>query len=331
MSPVLLLLPDFALILLGFGLRRLMHLGDHFWTGLEKLIYFVLFPALLFHAIARTRIDFAVAAPFVASGLAAMCGGMLLGLLARPLFGPRPMAFASQFQCAYRFNSYIGLAVAAKLHGEAGIAAMGILIGAMVPVANLASVWMLARHGQLGVMREIVRNPLILATFAGLLFNLGGGALPEVAAQFLGRLSEASIALGLLAVGAALGPSGGKTAHAPASVPGAGATEASLSRSEWIAPPRGGPAAMRFAAVFLVGVKLLAVPAVAWLAARMLDLKGAYFDVVVMFGALPTASSAYILAMRMGGDGAGVAWLISASTLGAMLTMPLWLVALGIG
>ena len=92
-----------------------MHLGDHFWSGLEKLVYFVLFPALLFYAIARTRIDFAAAAPFVLSGVAAMGGGMLLGLLARPLFGPRPMVFASQFQCAYRFNSYIGLAVAAAI------------------------------------------------------------------------------------------------------------------------------------------------------------------------------------------------------------------------
>jgi predicted permease len=296
-SAALLLLPDFALILLGFGLRRLMHLGDPFWSGLEKLVYFVLFPALLFHAIARTHIDFAAAAPFVASGVAAMGGGMLLGALARPLFGARAMAFASRFQCAYRFNSYIGLAVAAKLHGEAGIAAMGILIGAMVPVANLASVWMLARHGRLGVMREIARNPLILATFAGLLFNLSGATLPVVAGQFLGRLSEASIALGLLAVGAALGLRG-DSGH-------------------------------RLPSAFLLGVKLLAVPAIAWMAARALGLKGVYFDVVVMFGALPTASSAYILAMRMGGDGAGVAWLISATTLGAMLTMPIWLVALG--
>ena len=297
MSSVLLLLPDFTLILLGLGLRRAMHLGDHFWSGLEKLIYFVLFPALLFHAIARTRIDFAAAAPFVASGAAAMGGGMLLGLLARPLFSARPMAFASQFQCAFRFNSYIGLAVAAKLHGEAGIAAMGILIGAMVPLANLASVWMLARHGQLGVMREIARNPLILATFTGLLFNMSGAMLPQVAGQFLGRLSEASIALGLLAVGAALRLRGESVRHLPAA--------------------------------YLLGVKLIAVPAIAWGAARLLGLKGAYFDVAVMFGALPTASSAYILAMRMGGDGAGVAWLISATTLGAMLTMPLWLVALG--
>jgi len=76
-------------------------------------------------------------------------------------------------------------------------------------------------------------------------------------------------------------------------------------------------------------VKLLAVPACAWAAARALGLEGIYFDVVVMFGALPSASSAYILAMRMGGDGPGVAWLISASTLLAMLTMPLWLTTLG--
>lgn len=305
MSSVLLLLPDFALILLGFGLRRKMNLGETFWSGLEKLVYFVLFPALLFFAIARTRIDFAAAAPFIASGMAAMLGGIVLGMLARPMLdarstgeaNPRRMVFASRFQCAFRFNSYIGLAVAGNLHGEAGIAAMGILIGAMVPLANLASVWMLARHGQLGVMRELVRNPLILGTLAGLLFNLSGAELPAVAGQFLARLSEASIALGLLAVGAALQMRGESARHLPSA--------------------------------FLLGVKLFAVPAVAWVAARALGLQGIYFDVVVMFGALPTASSAYILAMRMGGDGPGVAWLISASTLLAMLTMPLWLVALG--
>ncbi len=274
-----------------------MHLGEPFWAGLEKLVYFVLFPALLFHAIARTHIDFAATAPFVVSGLSALCGGMLLGFLARPLFGAQMMLFASRYQCAYRFNSYIGLAVAASLHGEAGIAAMGILLGAAVPLANLASVWMLARHGNTGVLREIVRNPLILATVAGLLFNLAEGVLPAFAAQFFGRLSEASIALGLLAVGAALRLRGGT--------------------------------GQRFSSVYLLGVKLFALPAIAWAAAHLFGLNEVYFDVVVMFAALPVASSAYILAVRMGGDGAGVAWMISVSTLLAMLTMPLWLVALG--
>ena len=50
MNTALLLLPDFALILLGTAIRRWMHLGDHFWTGVEKLVYFILFPALLINA-----------------------------------------------------------------------------------------------------------------------------------------------------------------------------------------------------------------------------------------------------------------------------------------
>jgi len=61
MNTALLLLPDFALILLGAAIRRWMALGEHFWLGLEKLVYFVLFPALLINALLRTRLDLAAA------------------------------------------------------------------------------------------------------------------------------------------------------------------------------------------------------------------------------------------------------------------------------
>ncbi|MEW6163972.1 MAG: AEC family transporter [Pseudomonadota bacterium] len=294
MHTALALLPDFALILLGYSLRRWMPLGDHFWTGLEKLVYFVLFPALLFNAITKTPLSFA-AVPLIGTGAAAMAGAMGLGLLARWLFTLTPISFASQFQCAFRFNTYIGLAVAAKLHGAAGIAAMGLLAGGMVPFANLAAVWMLARHGETTVWRELARNPLFLATLAALLWNLAGFGVPAPVGAFLGRLAEAAIALGLLAVGAALKLRGAFGA--------------------------GGRAA---AGWFLV-VKLLAMPLIALATARAIGLTGIHFDVVIAFAALPTASSAYILAQRMGGDGARVAWLISAGTLLGMVTLPLWL------
>jgi len=71
-------------------------------------------------------------------------------------------------------------------------------------------------------------------------------------------------------------------------------------------------------------IKLAAMPVAAVLIGQAIGLSGLYFDIVVLFAALPTASSAYILAMRMGGDGRSVAWLISATTLGSMLTLPLW-------
>lgn len=294
MNVALALLPDFALILLGYALRRWMALGDHFWTGLEKLIYFVLFPALLFNALTKTPLTVA-AVPLLAVGAAALVGAMLLAWLARPLFPLTALSFASQFQCAFRFNSYIGLAIAAKLHGAAGLAAMGLLAGGMVPLANLAAVWMLARHGETSVWRELAKNPLFLATLAALAWNLAGLQVPQLAGHFLGRLAEAAIALGLLAVGAALRLRG---------------TLGASGRSA--------------AAYFLV-VKLLAMPMIALFAARLAGLTGSHFDVAIAFAALPTASSAYILAQRMGGDGARVAWLISASTLLGMLTLPLWL------
>ncbi|MDZ4251857.1 MAG: AEC family transporter [Sulfuritalea sp.] len=295
LAPALALLPDFALILLGSALRRVLHLGDHFWSGLEKLVYYVLFPALLFNGLVKTRIDWAAAGPLLAVVMGAMATGMVLGYGAR-MFRLTPMSFASQYQCAFRFNSYIGLAVAGKLYGVPGIAAMAIVVGVMVPPANMAAVWMLARHGEASVWRELARNPLILATLAGTAANLAGFQPPQMLLQFLGRLGEAAIALGLLAVGAGLRSTGSKV--------GAGAAAA---------------------AGYLLAVKLIAMPLAALGLIRWFGLSGVYAGVALVFAALPTASSAYILAQRMGGDGPRVAWLISVSTVFGMLTLPFWL------
>ncbi len=71
-------------------------------------------------------------------------------------------------------------------------------------------------------------------------------------------------------------------------------------------------------------VKLVATPTVAVIVAWALGLRGVEAQVVVLFAALPTASSAYILAVRMGGLAAPVAALITIQTLAAMVTLPLW-------
>ena len=62
------------------------------------------------------------------------------------MFTLSPIALASRFQCAFRFNSYIGLAIAGKMYGAPGIAAIGVLLGAMVPLVNTAAIGMLVRH-----------------------------------------------------------------------------------------------------------------------------------------------------------------------------------------
>lgn len=299
MQSFYLLLPEFSLILLGVMLRRHLLEDERFWAGVEKLVYFVLFPALLFRALAGLSIDPLTALPLVVGALGVLCAGFVLGLLASRMMKLSAMGFASRLQCAYRFNTYIGMAVASNLHGAAGMALMGGVCGAMVPFANIMAVGSMVRHGQGNMLRELLRNPLVIATLGGLAFNLGGLQLAAPVDGFLSRLGDAAIALGLLAVGAAL---------------------------RWGRSDDGS-----LGAVWLVTVKLMLLPVVAWVIGRLLQIEGVAFDVLVLYAALPSASSAYILAMRLGGDGPGVAWLISVTTLLAVPSLTLWIHLLGQG
>jgi malonate transporter and related proteins len=293
MSIASILLPDFMLILFGFVIIRATNWGNEFWIGMEKLVYYVLFPALLFYSTARTPLDFAATGKLLQVAIAACCTGILLGWLAKPLFKPGPMIFESGVQTAFRFNSYLALAAANRLGGDQGTSMMALIIGFAVPLCNMAAVHALVHRGG-GLLKELAKNPLLLATAGGVLFNLLGLRVPEIAGAFLSRLGNASIALGLIMVGAGIKLSG-------------------LHNAKGIAS-------------YFIAIKLLAVPACAYVLGRLLELPPLQLQIAVMFGALPTASSAYVLATRMGGNGPLVAFLISAGTLISLFTLPVWLV-----
>lgn len=292
MNIATLLVPDFSLILLGFLIKRHGKFDLAFWAGLEKMVYFVLFPTLLFYSTSRTPIDFHVTGKLLQVVLISIACAIALGWLAKLLFRSAPMIFESGVQTAFRFNSYIALAAASRLAGEEGTAMMGLIIGFGVPICNAAAVHALA-HRSGGVLQEMLRNPLIIATAGGLLFNLAGLHYPEIVGATLSRLGNASIALGLMAVGAGLQLSG-------------------LHESKGIA-------------AYFLAVKLLIYPAIGYGLGRALELPPVQLQVAVLFCAMPTASSAYVLAARMGGNGPFVAFLISASTLLSAVSLPLWL------
>lgn len=295
MPAAALILPDFLLILAGFLLRRATPLGTDLWMGIEKLTYFVLFPALLFHANARARIDLSAAVPMLAVVVAALAAGMALGLAGRALFRPPQPVFGAGFQCAFRFNSYIGFALAARLLGDPGVALMAVTIGVAVPIVNVASVWALARGRGTRLAFEIAANPLIVSCVAGIAWGALGLPLPELLQETLSRMGGAAIVLGLLAVGAALQPA--------------------LERSH--VPFLG----------WILAAKLLALPAVVWALRGIADLTAPAFTIALVFAALPPAATAYILAVRLGGDGRTAATLVSYGLVASLVTLPLWLAA----
>lgn len=292
-------LPEFGLLLLGVLLRRTAWRSDAFWPELERLVYLVLFPTLLLRTTLQADLGAGGALPLLAASVAATLGGAALGQLARPMLRAEPRTHSSGVQNAFRFNSYLALAIVGDL-GPAATGLMGLLLGVNVPLANALAVTALARGGgsRRGVAAELVRNPLVLATVAGLAGNLAGLRLPEVADAAAARLGAAAVPLGLLTVGAALRRSG--------LAPGA-----------------------RALAAYLAAVKLVAVPVLAATAALALDLAPADRVVLIAFAAVPPATSSYILAVRMQGDGPFVAAQVSLATAASFLTLPVWLVLVG--
>ena len=287
------LLPDFLLIAFGALLARARMFDAGFWSAIERLVYFVLFPALLFRALATSPIAIGDAAPLVATGVAFTLAGMLLSALAQPLLRLPHSTFAACFQCGFRFNTYVALAAASRVGGKEGLALIGLLLGVLVPIVNIAAVGMLARGSETRVATEIARNPLVVACAAGISWAALGLPLPAVPVRILELLAAAALPLGLLAVGAGL----------------------KVSRATLPWP----------ALVWWNAVKLLALPALAFVLSDVLGLSPLERKIAVVMAAVPTAPSAYILAVQMGGGGAPVAMLISSGTLLAAITLPLWI------
>ncbi len=181
MNNALLMLPDFGLILMGAILARRLGFTRNFWDGAERLVYYALFPPLLFTSIVNAKFSFATEGRMLVAAVGAFLAAVVLGFAARWLFKPTPAFFASCVQTAFRYNSYVGLALAQSLVGPRGVALMALIIAICVPLANAFAVYALARHRQTGVLREMAVNPLILATVSGLIANLLGFELPDAA------------------------------------------------------------------------------------------------------------------------------------------------------
>ncbi len=297
---VLLLLPDFLLILGGFLVCNLTALNRTVWQQVEALVYYFLFPVLLFHSIAKSPLDLASASALLAAGLLLTAAGIALAyaLPHLPWIGSRidRREHAAGAQIAFRFSTFIAFALCERLAGARGVLLIAMLVGVCIPLVNVGAVWPMARAGGQGFLRELVRNPLIIATASGLLANLLGMRLPGAIEPALARIGGAALPLGLMAAGAGLQL-------------GALATSKRLS-------------------VGLLSIRHLWLPLIGFGLASLFGLDPVQTTVLLVFSAVPTASSSYVLAVRMGHNGPYVAGLVTCSTLLGMISLPVVLATL---
>ena len=258
-----LLFPDFSLILCGYFLCRYTALNRTVWQQAESLVYYFLFPVLLFHSIVKSPLDIQATSSFLMAGLSMGLLGIALSysLPYWPWLGRHidKRDHAASAQISFRFNSFIALALVERLSGAEGLLLISVLIGFCVPMFNVGAIWPMARHGENGFWKELVRNPLILATSGGLVFNLVGLRIPAFMDPTLNRIGAASLALGLMAAGAGM---------------------------EFKALNQG-----KLLGALVLTLKHLVLPCLAWGLAQFFELNSVQTTVLLIFSALPTAST----------------------------------------
>ncbi|MBC3412559.1 AEC family transporter [Pseudomonas sp. SWRI107] len=292
------LVPIILLIALGTWLRLRGFLAETFWPGAERLSYYVLLPSLFVHGMATANLEgvpiFGMVGVLV---LSTLLGAVLL-VLYQGAANHDGADFTSVFQGGIRFNNYIGATLAFGLYGSAGIALAAVANAAIVPLVNLLCVLVFARfsarHSSPGtIVRAIFANPLIIGCGLGMLLRVTGLGLPAGLEPTVGALGKAALPMGLLCVGAALG---------------------GARFGQQVKP-------MLAASLF----KFLVMPLATWGLCRMLGLSGQAAVVAVLYQALPTASSSYVMARQMGGNAPLMATIIAMQTVLAAATLPLML------
>ncbi len=295
------LLPVFIVILVGLGLRRSALIGETHWAAVDHVCYFVLFPAIIFKEIA--------AADFTGVPVWHMAFAMMLAIstmfalllaLRRPLCaalsldGPQ---YSSLFQGATRWHTFIALAIIPVYFGQGALAIGAVSAAAMIPLLNVVNVAVLSLYASgkppdAGtVALSILKNPFVLSSVGGVIWQLSSLPLPGLGLQVLDMIGKGALGLALLTVGAGL-----RLDHAMAAK---------------------GPV------VLATVLKLLVMPLFMAFWLTLLGVTGQTFAVALVAGAVPTGSGAYVLARRMGGDAPLVANILTLQIICAALTIPL--------
>lgn len=294
-------IPVFLLMVLGLALRKIGWIDEAFASRMNKFVFRVPLPVLLFQDLATVDFYEMWDGRFVLFCFAVTFLGIVIaGLLSLLLKNRR---IQGEFiQASYRSSAaLLGIAFIQNIYGSAGIAPL-MIIGS-VPLYNIMAVTVLSffsperKKLDAGTVKKtwkgIVTNPIIIGILIGMLWSLLRLPLPEIAAKTVSSIGATATPLGLMAMGAsfdfrkALGQKG----------PALAASFLKL---------------IGFCAVFLP------------IAAAMGFRQEKLVAILIMLGSATTVSC-YVMAKNMGHEGTLTSSAVMLTTLGSAFTVTAWL------
>jgi len=283
-------------------LYRTRVVGEEVWSAIEHICFYLLLPFLIIRTLSRANLGNVPVLDFMLVLVLAILGMSILLIVVFNLLRERyPSAgpsFTSLFQGATRFHGFVALAIIGPLYGDAGVALAALALAVMVPLLNTTSVIVLSVYGSNDdstdfsqVARRVVKNPLIVACVMGLVFNWVG--IPDVLFSTIEIIGNGGLGLALLAVGAGL------------------RVDQAIQNKLLIASG--------------VLIRLIGMPLLVIFMSRLTGLEGLPRTVAIIAGAVPTASSSYVMARKMGGNAALMSNILTFQVIIAFITLPMFI------
>lgn len=298
-------LPVFLVIALGYFLKRLALIDAPFLFQTNRLVYYIALPLLLFYKIGSADFFASFNGTLVLGSAAAIAIAFAFSYGYAALRRYPPAARGVFSQGAFRGNlAYMGLAIVLNAYGDEGLTRAGILMGFLVPVLNFFAILALLlphRHGGTETgkgfwTRQILLNPLILASFAGICWSFLGLPMPTILDRTLHIATGMTLPLALVAIG--------------------GSFSLEKLRGDLVM------------AGFATGIKIVWLPLVAAAILVALGVRGQDLGIGVLMAGTPAATATYIMAHQLKGDAELAGSIVMMSTLLSALTYTLSLIIL---
>ncbi len=285
-------LPVFSVIALGWLLRRWGLIDAAFLKQTNRLVYYVCLPLLLFYKIGTADFFANFNGRLIVGSIAAVAITFVASYYYTVLRGYPDKARGVFSQASFRGNiAYIGLAITLNAYGETGLTKAGILMGFLVPFLNLFAILALLwphrgdgeQRGAIFWVRQVALNPLIIASFLGIIWSFLDLPIPLVFERSLNIATGMTLPLALLAIGGGF----------------------SLERL------RGD----LFKAALASAIKTIWMPILAAILLISMDVKGMDLGIGVLIAGTPAATANYIMAEQLKGDAELAGTIVMLSTL----------------
>lgn len=289
----------FVIMSVGYGAKKMLRLEKEAVRRFNALIFHTLLPIMLFKNIYTSD---------VREGVNFLCLGLSLGVLLVLFFLTwalvRRVEEANDqrgvmIQASFRSNFLLlGMPLIQELCPGADLATVSVMLAVVVPVYNVLAVITLETFSRKQIdgkkiLLGIAKNPLIIASVAGILANLSGLRLPACLANPISQLGAAASPVALLLLGAEFE-----------------FRDVKLYRRNL---------------VVCTVLRLLVYPAAALPLAALAGLRGPEFAVLISMFATPTAVASFSMAAQMGGNPELAASAVTVTTLLSAGTMFLWI------